>query len=48
VIPILNIGAAAVHVPFHTTWAHEIVPEEEHPNNHLTLNSLKDLLNYLN
>ncbi len=48
VIPILNIGAAAVHVPFHTTWAHEVVPEDEHPNGHLTLNSLKDLLKYLN
>ncbi len=48
VIPILNIGAAAVHVPFHTTWAHELVPKEEEPNDHLTLNSLKDLLKYLN
>ena len=48
VIPILNIGASAVHVPFHTTWAHEMVPEEEQPNDHLTLNSLRDLLKYLN
>lgn len=48
VIPILNIGAAAIHVPFHTTWVHEMVPEEEQPNDHLTLNSLRDILNYLN
>ena len=48
VVPILNIGATAVHVPFHTTWAHEMIPEEEQPNDHLTLNSLRDLLNYLN
>ena len=47
VVPILNIGATAVHVPFHTTWAHEMIPEEEQPNDHLTLNSLRDLLNYL-
>ncbi len=47
VVPILNIGASAVHVPFHTTWAHEMVPEEEQPNDHLTLNSLRDLLKYL-
>lgn len=47
VIPILNIGATAVHVPFHTTWAHEEVSEEEHPNGHITLNSLRDLLKYL-
>ena len=48
VIPIINIGASAVHVPFHTTWAHEMVPEEEQPNDHLTLNSLRDLLRHLN
>lgn len=48
VLPILNIGARAVHVPFHTTWAHEMVPEDEQVNNHLKLNSLKDILKYLN
>jgi putative hydrolase of the HAD superfamily len=48
VLPILNIGARAVHVPFHTTWAHEEVPPHEHDNHHLTLASLKDLLNYVN
>ena len=49
VIPILNIGAKAVHVPFHTTWAHELVSEEEErTNNHLKLNSIKEVLKYLN
>ncbi|MBO0331816.1 HAD family hydrolase [[Muricauda] lutisoli] len=47
VLPILNIGAKAVHVPFHTTWAHEMVGEDEMVNNHLKLNSLKDILKYL-
>ena len=47
VLPILNIGAQAVHVPFHTTWAHEMVSEGEKVNNHLKLNSLKDILKYL-
>ncbi len=47
VLPILNIGAKAVHVPFHTTWAHEMVEEDELVNNHLKLNSLKDILKYL-
>ena len=23
VLPVLNIGGQAVHIPFHTTWAHE-------------------------
>ncbi|WP_421806265.1 HAD family hydrolase [Flagellimonas sp.] len=47
VLPILNIGAQAVHVPFHTTWAHEMVSEDEMVNNHLKLNRLKDVLKYL-
>ena len=47
VLPIVNIGAKAVHVPFHTTWAHEEVHPEEHSNNHLTIGSLKDILKHL-
>ncbi|NAY93233.1 HAD hydrolase-like protein [Muricauda sp. JGD-17] len=47
VLPILNIGAKAVHVPFHTTWAHEMVSEDELVNNHLKLSRLKDILKYL-
>ncbi|PRX55430.1 HAD family hydrolase [Flagellimonas meridianipacifica] len=47
VLPILNLGARAIHIPFHTTWAHEMVNEEEQVNNHLKLNSLRDVLKYL-
>jgi putative hydrolase of the HAD superfamily len=47
VLPILNIGAKAVHVPFHTTWIHEMVAETEQVNDHLKLNSIKDILKYL-
>lgn len=31
IAPALKIGASAVHIPFHTTWAHEKVEEFEHP-----------------
>ncbi|MEM8846950.1 MAG: HAD family hydrolase [Bacteroidota bacterium] len=47
VLPILNLGARAIHIPFHTTWAHEMVSEKEQVNNHLKLNSLRDALKYL-
>lgn len=47
VLPILNIGARAVHVPFHTTWAHEEVSLEEQSNNHLTLGNITEILKYL-
>jgi putative hydrolase of the HAD superfamily len=29
ILPLVNIGASAIHVPFHTTWAHEDVAEQE-------------------
>ncbi|MDQ1771145.1 HAD hydrolase-like protein [Labilibaculum sp. A4] len=29
IIPVLNLGGKAVHVPFHTTWEHELVSDEE-------------------
>lgn len=33
ILPVLNIGAYAFHIPFHTTWAHEVVNGEiKHPN----------------
>ena len=32
VLPVLEIGGHAVHVPFHTTWAHETIDYQlEHP-----------------
>ncbi len=48
VLPIVELGAQAIHVPFHTTWAHEEVPMEEQTNNHLTIGKLTDVLKYLN
>lgn len=35
VLPVINLGGHGVHVPFHTTWAHETVEAEiNHPNFH--------------
>lgn len=49
VIPIINIGAKAIHIPFHTTWAHEMVSNEEEQNNgHLKLSGIREILKYLN
>ena len=48
VIPILNLGARAIHIPFHTTWVHETVSEtEEKENNYLKLNTITELVRYL-
>ena len=33
ILPVLEIGSFAIHIPFHTTWEHEKVTEEViHPN----------------
>jgi putative hydrolase of the HAD superfamily len=29
VLPVIEMGGHAVHIPYETTWEHEIVPEEE-------------------
>ncbi|TMM55873.1 HAD family hydrolase [Maribacter algarum] len=47
VLPLLNIGAQAVHVPFHTTWQHEEVTIEDRDFNYLKINKLSDILKHL-
>ena len=48
VLPVVGIGARAVHIPYHTTWQHE---EAEHDSQdkaaYLTLSSLADLPRHL-
>ncbi len=48
VLPLINIKAKAIHVPFHTTWEHEIVKEEEKSNRkYKTLTNLEATLELL-
>lgn len=47
VLPLVNIGAKAVHIPFHTTWQHEQVSIKEDNYNYLKINKLTDILQYL-
>lgn len=47
VLPLVNIGAKAVHVPFHTTWQYEEVVEPEGKSGYMTVAKLTDVLNYL-
>lgn len=44
VLPALDAGALAVHVPYDTTWAHEVVPEEAlHGRDFARVGSIRDL-----
>jgi putative hydrolase of the HAD superfamily len=48
VLPLVNIKAHAIHVPFHTTWAHEEVTEKEtNGKQYKTINTLRDVLKLL-
>lgn len=48
VLPLVNIGARAVHIPFHTTWQHEEVFENKKREGYITISKLTDILDYLN
>ncbi|MBU2945241.1 HAD family hydrolase [Zobellia uliginosa] len=47
VLPLIEIGAQAVHVPFHTTWQHEQVEINDGDYKYLKINKLSDILEYL-
>jgi putative hydrolase of the HAD superfamily len=44
VIPVINIGGHAIHVPYHTTWAHEHVETKLEHENFRQVERLKDVL----
>lgn len=44
VIPVLEIGSDAIHIPYHTTWEHERVPDSVKIQPYTTLDSFHDLL----
>ncbi|GGW62212.1 putative hydrolase of the HAD superfamily [Winogradskyella epiphytica] len=46
VLPLVNLGCKAVHVPFHTTWQHERVSKKEaNGANYDTVSDLTEVLN---
>ncbi|GGH03006.1 haloacid dehalogenase [Polaribacter pacificus] len=48
VLPLIQIGAAAIHIPFHTTWAHEEVSEnEQQADQYKTVKKLTEILTFL-
>lgn len=48
VLPLINIKAHAIHVPFHTTWEHELVNEEETNGKvYKTIHSINEVLQLL-
>ena len=49
ILPLVNIKAHAIHVPFHTTWVHEMVDEKEtNGKEYATVGKISDILKFLN
>lgn len=48
VLPLVAIGSSAIHIPFHTTWAHEQVAKEAQTKaSYKTVSNIKQVLSYL-
>lgn len=47
VMPVLNIGGHAIHIPFHTTWAHEHVETNLTHDNFKQAESINEILPYI-
>ncbi|MEO8517364.1 MAG: HAD family hydrolase [Flavobacterium sp.] len=44
VLPVLGIGGHAVHIPFHTTWAHEKIDHKVEHENFRALKNISEIL----
>ncbi len=44
IMPPLDLGAWGVHVPYHTTWAHEEVDKEPESPRYFQVEYLRDIL----
>lgn len=47
VLPVLNIGAYAIHVPYHTTWAHEHVDHEISNKNFKSAKNIREIFSII-
>jgi len=48
ILPLITIGASAIHVPFHTTWAHEEVSvQKQSTTEYKTVKKVSEILTFL-
>jgi putative hydrolase of the HAD superfamily len=47
ILPVLNVGGYAVHVPYHITWAHEHIEDTIDNERFKSVESIKDILELL-
>ncbi|MGH9324668.1 MAG: hypothetical protein ACRD3V_32895 [Vicinamibacteria bacterium] len=48
ILPVVAMGGQGVHIPYHTTWAHEEVDEEERARHvYVELRSIRELPDWI-
>lgn len=47
ILPVLSIGGHAVHIPYHITWQHETVNNDDAPRQYHEISKLAELLTIL-
>ncbi len=47
ILPVVNLGGSAVHIPYHTTWVHENVELDKSITNYWELESISQLIAHL-
>jgi len=47
ILPVLNVGGYAVHVPYHTTWIHEQIDHTIENDNFRSVENIREILKFL-
>ncbi len=47
ILPVIDLGSYAIHVPFHTTWHHELVAEPVDSENYKEVENIREVLDVL-
>ena len=47
IIPVLNIGGHAIHVPYHIIWVHEMVENQVEHENFKSVSHIQEILQYI-
>lgn len=47
ILPVLEIGGLAFHIPYHVTWDHEVIKHKVEHENLTQLNKLNEILDYI-
>ncbi|MBN1622732.1 MAG: HAD family hydrolase [Clostridia bacterium] len=47
ILPVLEIGGNGIHIPFHTTWAHELVENTKNLPNFVEIEDIREMLDLI-